>query len=106
MTHLITFALVLISSVSLLKASCPEGFDVVNSKCITITSKRFTHHKALLECSGINAHLVFIQNAIVGYPVTNVGTCVYIDSDNQPLKGRWISATCELDEYHAICESN
>ncbi|KAF1751153.1 hypothetical protein GCK72_017707 [Caenorhabditis remanei] len=133
------------------ESSCPVGYDQVNSKCITITPQRFTHHKALLTCKEKNGHLVFVQNAIdntaivnyasnitspmwigaickvnkqpkectwddgstldysnflPGYPVTNIGTCVYIDSPNQPLKGRWISATCELDEYHAICEAN
>ncbi|CAI2355418.1 unnamed protein product [Caenorhabditis sp. 36 PRJEB53466] len=131
--------------------TCPDGFDQVNEKCITITSKRFTHHKAELSCTELNAHLVFLQTAIdntallnystnitspmwigvtckvnkepkeclwdngsaveysnflPGYPVTNIGTCVYIDSVNQPLKGRWISATCDFDEYHAVCEAN
>lgn len=137
--------------VFLAESACPVGFDLVNLKCIAITSHLLSQHKAETTCKDMNAHLIFIQTAIdntavlnyasnitspmwigatckvseeptkcmwddgsylsysnflPGYPVTNIGTCVYLDSPNQPLKGRWISATCDLAEYHAICEVN
>ncbi|CAI5450381.1 unnamed protein product [Caenorhabditis angaria] len=44
------------------------------------------------------------NNFLPGYPVTNIGSCVYFDPPNQPLKGKWISATCDVEELLYLCE--
>uniref|UniRef100_A0A1I7T1F1 C-type lectin domain-containing protein n=1 Tax=Caenorhabditis tropicalis TaxID=1561998 RepID=A0A1I7T1F1_9PELO len=58
------------------------------------------------KCIWDDGSAIDYNNFLPGYPVTNIGSCVYLDSMNQPLKGKWISATCGLDEYHAVCEAN
>ncbi|CAL2045246.1 unnamed protein product [Caenorhabditis brenneri] len=94
--RLLSILVVTINCICQLEALCPTGFDQLNSKCITITSKRFTHHKAELECNEKNAHLVFIQTAI-----DNTSILKYAVNISSPM---WIGATCKVNKQPKECE--